>query len=139
MQKAYLFEALYKFNEGIDAAVCGVRRLLKAPPLSLETYEEGAAELELRRAKVNVQFLDDLREVEQAEVARWDEKYGELIDEPLDHAKICQLMRVVEQQRREEGKPPMVAFTEAAPPMPKLPDEPQPNAQPTRQPAATAA
>ena len=129
MRKAFLFEALYK---GIDEAVCGIHHLKKAPPLSLDMYVEGAAELELRRAKVNVQFMDDLREVEKAEVDRWNEKLNELTDEPLNlrHDAICRLMRIVEQQRREEGKPPFVDFRPGAPDLPaeesSAPKDPQP-------------
>jgi hypothetical protein len=121
MEKAHLFHAVYVFNQGIDDAVRGVRRLKKAPELTLDTYLEGAAELELRRSKVNVQFLTDLVDRETADLKHFDEEYDELIDEPLSlhHDKICQLMRIVEQQRKEEGKPPMVQFTEAAPPLEK--------------------
>jgi hypothetical protein len=119
MRKAHLFEAAYKFNQGIDDAVSGIQRLKKAPELTLDTYEEGAAELEVRRSKVNVQFLTDLVEVEKADLKHFDDILAELTDEPLDHGKICQLMRIVEQQRKEEGQPPMVEFLPGAPPLPE--------------------
>ena len=135
MRKAHLFEAAYKFNLGIDDAVCGVERLRKAPELTLDTYAEGAAELELRRSKVNVQFLTDLVGSEKAALQRFDEELGELLDGELDHVKVCQLMRLVEQQRSEEGQPPMVAFLPGAPPLPndaEKPEQRQPNShQPT--------
>ncbi len=34
MEKAYLYEALYLVNHGIDEAVRGVQRLKKSPKLS---------------------------------------------------------------------------------------------------------
>jgi hypothetical protein len=123
MRKAHLFEAVYRFNQGIDEAVCGVQRLKKASELSDDDYAEAHAELELRRSMVNVRFLLDLNDQEKADVDHWDREYGLLIDEPLDHDAICRLMRIVEQQRKEESKPPMVVFTEAAPPLEKPPDD----------------
>ena len=124
MRKAHLFEAVYRFNQGIDEAVCGAQRLKKASELSEDDYAEAVAEIELRRSLVNVRFLLDLDGREKADVDRWDKEYGLLIDEPLDHDKICRLMRIVEQQRSEEGKPPMVQFTEAAPPLEQPPGDP---------------
>jgi hypothetical protein len=123
MRKAHLFQAISLFNQGVDDAVCGVQRLRKAPELTLDTYVEGAAELELRRSKINVQFLSDLAESEKADLQHFDDELGELLDEPLDHVKICQLMRIVEQQRQEEGQPSMVQFTDAAPPPAQPPGE----------------
>jgi len=132
MQKAHLFEAAFRFNQGVDEAVSGLKRLEKSQFLSEDAYELGAAEIELRRATVNVQFFTDLSTLEKAAVEVLDERYGELVDEPLDHDKICRLMRYVEQQRKEEGKPPMAVFTEAAPPLEKPPieksEEPAPTA-----------
>lgn len=125
MRKAHLYEAAYKFNQGMDDAVCAVQRLKKAPQLTLDTYEEGDAELELRRSKINVQFMSDLLDEEKDNLKILQDEYDELIDEPLDHTKICQLMRIVEQQRHEEGQPALVVFTEAAPPLP--PESPSDN------------
>ena len=123
MRKAHLFEAAYRFNQGIDEAVCGVQRLKKTSEIAKDEYAEAYAELELRRSVVNGRFLLELGVWEKADVDRWDKEYGLLIDEPLDHDKICRLMRIVEQQRKEESKPPMVVFTEAAPPLEKPPED----------------
>ena len=83
MQKAHLFEAVYRFNHGIDEAVLGVLRLRKAPELSEDAYIKGVNELELRRSRVNVQFLADLSERERADADRFGEVCDSMFDEPL--------------------------------------------------------
>ena len=83
MQKAHLFEAVYRFNHGIDEAVLGVLRLRKAQELSDDAYAKGFNELELRRSRVNVQFLADLSERERADAARFGEVCDSMFDEPL--------------------------------------------------------
>jgi hypothetical protein len=43
--------------------------------------------------------------------ARFQEEYNVwLSDEPLTNDEICELMRVVERDRKQEGKPPLVQF-----------------------------
>ena len=83
MQKAHLFEAVYRFNHGIDEAVLGVLRLRKARELSEDAYIKGVNELELRRARVNVQFVADLSERERADAVRFGELCDSMFDEPL--------------------------------------------------------
>ena len=42
---------------------------------------------------------------EKGHVARLKEELSLSTDEPLDHKKVCELMRFVEDERKEEGKP----------------------------------
>jgi hypothetical protein len=111
MQKAHLYEALYLVNHGIDEAVRGVQRLKKAPGMFMETYHKSMAGLERRRSLINGQFMIDVREREDADADRFDEEYNLwLSDEPLNHNAICDLMRLVERERKQQGKLPLVQF-----------------------------
>ena len=115
MQKAHLFEALYLVNRGIDDAVSGVLRLKKAPGMFMETYHKSMAGLERRRALINLQFMTDIQEHEEADAARFEEEFNVwLSDEPLNQQEICKLMRLVEEQRKKEGKLPLVEFLPTA-------------------------
>lgn len=111
MQKAHLYEALYLVNHGIDEAVRGVQRLKKCPNLFMETYHKSMAGLERRRSMINLQFMLEMRKLEEDDEARFEEEYNVwLSDEPLTNDEICDLMREVEQQRKDEGKLPLVQF-----------------------------
>jgi hypothetical protein len=111
MEKAHLYEALYLVNHGIDEAVRGVQRLKKAPKLFMETYHKSMAGLERRRAIINLQFMLEMRKLEEDDESRFAEEFNVwLSDEPLTNEEICQLMREVERQRKQEGKPPLVQF-----------------------------
>jgi hypothetical protein len=111
MEKAHLYEALYLVNHGIDEAVRGVQRLKKSPKLFMETYHKSMAGLERRRSRINLQFMLEMRKLEEDDECRFEEEYNVwLADEPLTNDEICQLMRTVERERRLEGKPPLVEF-----------------------------
>ena len=111
MQKAHLYEALYLVNHGIDEAVRGVQRLKKCPKLFMETYHKSMAGLERRRAIINVQFMLEMRKLEEDDDARFAEEFNVwLSDDPLTNEEICALMREVERQRKQEGKAPLVQF-----------------------------
>jgi hypothetical protein len=111
MEKAHLYEALYLVNHGIDEAVRGVQRLKKSPKLFMETYHKSMAGLERRRSRINLQFMLEMRELEEDDESRFEEEYKVwLSDEPLTNDEICQLMRTVERERKLEGKPPLVQF-----------------------------
>ena len=108
MEKAHLYEALYLVNHGIDEAVRGVQRLKKSPKLFMETYHKSMAGLERRRSRINLQFMLEMRKLEEDDECRFEEEYNVwLSDEPLTNNEICRLMRKVE---RQEGKPPLVLF-----------------------------
>ena len=111
MEKAHLYEALYLVNHGIDEAVRGVQRLKKSPKLFMETYHKSMAGLERRRSRINLQFMLEMRKLEEDDESRFEEEYNVwLSDEPLTNEEICQLMRTVERERKLEGKPPLVQF-----------------------------
>jgi len=111
MEKAHLYEALYLVNHGIDEAVRGVQRLKKSPKLFMEAYHKSMAGLERRRSIINLQFMLEMRKLEEDDESRFEEEYNVwLSDEPLTNHEICKLMRGVERERKLEGKPPLVQF-----------------------------
>jgi hypothetical protein len=84
MEKAHLYEALYLVNHGIDEAVRGVQRLKKSPKLFMETYHKSIAGLERRRSRINLQFMLEMRKLEEDDECRFEEEYNVwLADEPL--------------------------------------------------------
>src|SRR5467141_3119055 len=111
MEKAHLYEALFLVNHGIDEAIRGVQRLKKSPKLFMETYHKSMAGLERRRSIINLQFMLEMRKLEEDDESYFEEEFNVwLSDEPLTNDEICQLMREVERQRKHEGKPPLVQF-----------------------------
>ena len=111
MEKAHLYEALYLVNHGIDEAVRGVQRLKKCPKLFMETYHKSMASLERRRAIINLQFMLEMRKLEENDESYFEEEFNVwLSDDPLTNDEVCRLMREVERQRKHEGKPPLVRF-----------------------------
>ena len=111
MEKAHLYEALYLVNHGIDEAVRGVQRLKKSPKLFMEAYHKSMAGLERRRAMINLQFMLEMRKLEEDDESYFEEEFNVwLSDQPLTNDEICELMREVERQRKHEGKPPLVQF-----------------------------
>ncbi len=111
MEKAHLYEALYLVNHGIDEAVRGVQRLKKSPKLFMEAYHKSMAGLERRRSIINLQFMLEMRKLEEDDESHFEEEFNVwLSDEPLTNNEICELMRGVERERKLEGKPPLVQF-----------------------------
>ncbi len=111
MEKAHLYEALYLVNHGIDEAVRGVQRLKKSPKLFMGTYHKSMAGLERRRSLINLQFMLEMRKLEEFDEAYFEEEFNHwLSDEPLTNEEIVQLVRRMERQRKLEGKPPLVEF-----------------------------
>lgn len=111
MEKAHLYEALYLVNHGIDEAVRGVQRLKKSPKLFMETYHKSLAGLERRRSLINLQFMLEMRKLEENDESYFEEEFNVwLSDEPLTNDEVCGLMHEVERQRKHEGKLPLVQF-----------------------------
>jgi hypothetical protein len=111
MEKAHLYEALYLVNHGIDEAVRGVQRLKKSPKLFMEAYHKSMAGLERLRAIINLQFMFEMRKLEEDDESRFEEEFNVwLSDEPLTNEEIFRLMRGVERERKLEEKPPFVQF-----------------------------
>jgi hypothetical protein len=110
MEKAHLYEALYLVNHGIDEAVRGVQRLKKSPKLFMETYHKSMAGLERRRSMINLQFMHEIRKLEENDESYFNEEFNVwLSGDPLDE-EICRLMRGVERERKLEGKPVLEQF-----------------------------
>jgi len=77
----------------------------------METYHKSMAGLERRRAIINLQFMLEMRKLEEDDESRFDEEFNVwLSDEPLTNDEIYQLTREVERQRKQEGKAPLVQF-----------------------------
>jgi hypothetical protein len=77
----------------------------------MQTYHKSMAGLERRRAIINLQFMLEMRKLEENDESYFEEEFNVwLSDEPLTNDEICQLMRTVERERKLEGKPPLVQF-----------------------------
>ena len=88
-----------------------LQRLKKSPKLFMEAYHKSMAGLERRRSIINLQFMLEMRKLEEDDESRFEEEYNVwLSDEPLTNHEICKLMRGVERERKLEGKPPLVQF-----------------------------
>ena len=98
----------------------------------------GVVDLELRRARVNLQFMTDLNEHEHAEIDHWLEEYDLLVGKGLDHDAVCGLMRVIERERKQHGQPPMVQFLTPDPDH-ETPEDETTDHQSTEQPAGSQA
>ena len=67
MGRSHLYEAVCLVNQGTDEAVRGLQRLKKASGLTGKEYEETETRLEQARARVNLQFFEDMQASEQRE------------------------------------------------------------------------
>lgn len=77
----------------------------------METYHKSMASLERRRALISGQFMLDMGEREEADVNRFHEEYNLWLSaEPLGHGEICDPMRPVERERKEQAEAPLVEF-----------------------------
>jgi len=77
----------------------------------MEAYHKSMAGLERRRSIINLQFMLEMRKLEEDDESRFEEEFNVwLSDEPLTNDEICQLMRAVERERKLEGKPSLVQF-----------------------------
>src|SRR5260221_815042 len=109
MEKAHLYEALYLVNHGIDEAVRGVQRLKKSPKLFMEAYHKSMAGLERRRSIINLQFMLEMRKLEEHDESRFEEEFNVWpSDAPLTNHETCTLMRVVAPERKLEAQQPLI-------------------------------
>jgi len=77
----------------------------------METYHKSMAGLERRRSLINLQFMLEMRKLEENDESYFEEEFNVwLSDDPLTNDEVCQLMREVERQRKHEGNPPLVQF-----------------------------
>jgi hypothetical protein len=112
MQKAHLYEAILLVNRGVDEAVRGLERFKRAkdPELNSRYFDEELILFEDHRARLNSYVCSALQRVEEQDSARFEIRYREYEKNTLDEVQVYHDVRVVEDRRRVEGKPPRVRF-----------------------------
>jgi hypothetical protein len=112
MQKAHLYEAILLVNRGVDEAVRGLERLRRAkdPQLDSACFDEELVVFEDHRARLNSYLCTALQHSELQDSARFETRYREYEKRALDEVQVYRDVRVLEDRRRVEGKPPKVRF-----------------------------
>jgi hypothetical protein len=112
MQKAHLYEAILLVNRGVDEAVRGLERLKRATDLQLNSscFDEELVLFEDHRAQLNSYFCSALQRWEKRDSVRFEARHREYEKKTLDEVQVYRDVRVVEDRRRVEGKPPKVRF-----------------------------
>jgi hypothetical protein len=112
MQTAHLYEAILLVNRGVDEAVRGLERFKRAkdPELNSRYFDEELILFEDHRARLNSYVCSTLQRVEEQDSARFEIRYREYEKNTLDEVQVYHDVRVVEDRRRVEGKPPRVRF-----------------------------
>jgi hypothetical protein len=112
MQKAHLYEAILLVNRGVDEAVRGLERLKRARDSRLDSscFDEELVVFEDHRARLNSYLCSALQRIEEQDSARFEIRYREYEKNTLDEIQVYHDVRVVEDRRRVEGKPPKVRF-----------------------------
>ena len=112
MQKAHLYEAILLVNRGVDEAVRGLERLKRAKDSQLDSscFDEELILFEDHRARLNSYVCSALQGSELRDSARLEARYREYEKKTLDEVQVYRDVRVVEDRRRVEGKPPKVRF-----------------------------
>jgi hypothetical protein len=112
MQKAHLYEAILLVNRGVDEAVRGLERLKRAKDSQLDSscFDEELVLFEDHRARLNSYFCSALQHSEQQDAVRFEARHREYEKDTLDEVQVYRDVRVLENRRRVEGKPPKVRF-----------------------------
>jgi hypothetical protein len=112
MQKAHLYEAILLVNRGVDEAVRGLERLKRARNSQLDSscFDEELVVFEDHRARLNSYVCSALQRIEEQDSTRFEIRYREYQKNTLDEIQVYHDVRVVEDRRRVEGKPPKVRF-----------------------------
>jgi hypothetical protein len=112
MQKAHLYEAILSLNRGVDEAVRGLERLKRAkdPRFDSSCFDEELVVFEDHRARLNSYFCSALQRTEQNDSVRFEARHREYEKNTLDEVQVYRDVRVVEDRRRIQGKPPKVRF-----------------------------
>ena len=112
MQKAHLYEAILLVNRGVDEAVRGLERLkrVKDSPLNPSYFDEEQLLFEDHHARLNSYVCSTLQRSEQQDSVRFETRHREFEKSTLDEVKVYRDVRVTENRRRVEGKPPKVRF-----------------------------
>lgn len=112
MQKAHLYEAIFLMNRGVDEAIRGLERLKRAKDSQLDSscFEEELVLFEDHRARLNSYFCSILQRTEQQDSVRLEARHREYEKDTLDQVQVYRDVRIVEDRRSAEGKPPKVRF-----------------------------
>ena len=112
MQKAQLYEATLLLNRGVDEAVRGLERLKRAKYAQFDSacFDEELVLFEDHRARLNSYFCSAVQRSEQPDSARFEAWHREYEKDTLDEVQVYRDVRVLEDRRRAEGKPPKVRF-----------------------------
>jgi hypothetical protein len=112
MQKAHLYEAILLVNRGVDETVRGLERLKRAKDSQLNSacFDEELVLFEDHRARLNSYLCSALQRSEQHDSVRFETRHREYEKNTLDEVQVYRDVRIVEDRRRVEGKPPKVRF-----------------------------
>jgi hypothetical protein len=112
VQKAHLYESILLVNRGVDEAVRGLERLKRAKDSQLDSacFDEELVLFEEHRARLNSYFCSALQRTEQQDSMRFEVRYREYEKKTLDEVQVYRDVRIVEDRRRVEGRPPKVRF-----------------------------
>jgi hypothetical protein len=112
MQKAHLYEAILLVNRGVDEAVRGLERLKRArdSQLAPACFDEELVFFEDHRARLNSYFCTTIQRAEQQDTIRFETRHREYEKDTLDEVQVYRDVRMVEDCRRIDGKPPKVWF-----------------------------
>jgi hypothetical protein len=112
MQKAHLYEAILLVNRGVDEAVRGLERLKRAKDSQLDSscFDEELVVFEDHRARLNSYFCTTIQRSERQDSVRFETRHREYEKRTLDEVQVYRDVRMVEDRRRVEGKPPKVRF-----------------------------
>ena len=112
MRKAHLCEAILLVNRGIDVAVQGLERIKRAKNSDLEAscFEDKLTLFEIHRVSFNNHLCNNVGRNEDFDLARFEKMHREFEKNGLDEVQVYRNLRVVEERRRIEGKPPKVRF-----------------------------
>jgi hypothetical protein len=112
MQKAHPYEAILLVNRGIDDAVRGLERLKRAKDSGLNpAYFDGKFTLfETHRELLNSYFCNNVEGIELQDEAHFAKRHREHEKRMLDEVQVYQDVEAVEENRRIEGRAPMVRF-----------------------------
>ena len=112
MQKAHLYEAILLVNRGIDEAVRGLERLKRAKGSRPDSscFDEELVLFEVHRARLNSYICSALQQSEHQDSVHLETQHREYEKSTLDEVQVYRDVRVLEDRRCVEGKPPRVRF-----------------------------
>jgi hypothetical protein len=112
MQKVQLYGAILLVNRGVDEAVRGLEPLKRARDLQLNSscFDEEPVLFEDHRARLNSCFCSAIQRTERQDSVRFETQHSEYEKKTLDEVQVYRDVRVVEDRRPVEGKPPKLRF-----------------------------